>query len=262
MIKLGTTEKLIIYLLSKAEWISTKRIIELLGKIRKSESAVRASLFRLKKKNFIKGSHKGRETLFALSDNGKEFITSITNRISMSEKTWDGKWLLFSFNISEKKRGLRNILRNELIFLGFGRLHANLWISPYDIRAECYKIIERLKVKDYTVMFITDYIGGNPKELAYRVWDLKRLSENYLRFIKKYQKQYEEFRDSNLTDSSQIALEALVRLLKLKDELYKFGAKYPNLPKELLPDDWIGFELKKVVIEYLQFLHQKASPLV
>lgn len=262
MLKIGTTEKLIINILSKKEWMSTKEIVELLGKIKKSESAVRATLFRLKNKNLIKDSKKGRETLFSLADSGREFIAGYMNRMSMAEEEWNGKWLLFSFNIPERKRSLRNILRDELTFIGFGRLHANLWISPYDIREECNRIIKRLEVKEHTAMFITDYVGDDPKALAFRVWNLGQLSKTYQRLLEKYEKQYEEFKKSNFTDSSQWALEALVRLLKLKEELVELGTKEPHLPKELLPDNWIGFELKKVVLEYLQFLYQKSSSLV
>lgn len=262
MLKLGSTEKLALYILSKKEWMSTKEIVDLLGKIKKSESAVRATLFRLRKTNLIQDSQKGRETLFSLADSGKEYITDYMNRISRAEQEWNGKWLLFSFNIPEKKRGLRNILRSELIALGFGRLHANLWVSPYDIREECNKIIERLKLKEFTAMFITDYAGDDPRALAFRAWNIGQLRKTYERLLQKYRNQYEEFKKSRFTDSSQWAMEALVRLLKLKEELAEYGAKVPYLPKELLPENWIGFELKRVVLEYLQLLYEKSFPLI
>ena len=145
MIELGTTEKLVMYLLLKKEWMSTKEILELLGKINKTEVAVRATLFRLRKKKLIKDSSKGRETLFSIAPAGQEVISGYLKRISRAKKEWNGKWLIFSFNIPEKKRKLRNNLRNELIFLGFGRLHTNLWICPYDIRNDCNKIIKDLE---------------------------------------------------------------------------------------------------------------------
>lgn len=261
MRKLGVTEKLVIYILYKKEWMATKDIVELLGKIRKTESAVRATLFRLRNKNLIKNSRRGRETLFALAGSAKELVSGCLNRISMSEKKWDGKWLLFSFNIPEKKRKFRNILRDELIFHGFGRLHANLWILPYDIREECNKIVERLEVKEYTAMFITDYADNDSKALAYRAWDLKQLSNTYQKLADKYSKQYDEFKKSKFTDSSQWALEALIRLLRLKEKMVELADKYPYLPKELLPENWIGFELEKVFLDYLQFLCEKSFPI-
>lgn len=262
MHNLGATEKLAIHILSKKEWLSTKEIVELLAKIKKSESAVRATLFRLKHKNLIKDSRKGRETFLSLTASGKEFIAERMNKIAMSEKAWDGKWLLFSFNIPEKKKARRNALRSELIAHSFGRLHANLWISPYDLREECNKIIERLNVKEYTAMFITDYIGDDPKALAYRVWSIERLSKSYQRLLKIYSDEYEQFKKSKFSDTSQKALEALTRLLKLKEKIGDLADRYPYLPRELLPANWVGFKLKEIVLAYLHLLYQTSYPLV
>lgn len=262
MLKLGITENLILHLLSKdSTWMSTGQIIELLGRIKKSEPAVRATLFRLRNKKLVKDLQKGRETFFSLTNSVKEVFTDYTNRLLRSEKKWDGKWLLLSFNIPEKKRNLRNSLRQELLSLGFGRLHTNLWISPYDIREECNKVAEGLGVKEYMAMFMTDYIGDNPKVLASRVWNLEQLSGLYQQFVEKYRKQYTEFRKSHLKDSSQGALEALVKLLKLNEEIAEYRSRYPYLPKELFPDKWVGFDLIMLILEYSQFLQQKSSHL-
>lgn len=258
MIRMGSTEKLVIYLLSKKEWLSIKEVVGLLTKIKISESATRATLFRLKNKGIIKGLRKGKETLFTLADSGKIYINEHFNRVLRMEEKWNGRWLLFSFNIPEKKRNLRNILRKELLSLGFGRLHANLWISPYDIRMECKKIIERLEVKEHIAVFTTDYIDNNPKDLAFRVWNLEQSSKGYQRLLEKYTKQYEEFKKSKFEDSSQCALESLVRLLRLKKEIVELSAKDPLLPKDLLPDDWVGYELKKIIMEYSQILQEKS----
>jgi len=262
MIELGTTEKLVMYLLLKKEWMSTKEILELLGKINKTEVAVRATLFRLRKKKLIKDSSKGRETLFSIAPAGQEVISGYLKRISRAKKEWNGKWLIFSFNIPEKKRKLRNNLRNELIFLGFGRLHTNLWICPYDIRNDCNKIIKDLKLKDYTEIFIADYIGVNQKKLAAKVWNLGDLEKFYQKLIEKHGKEFEKFKKSDFSDSAKWALEAMVRLIKLKKELVELSSKEPFLPKELLPDDWVGFEVEKLFFDYLQFLYKKSSPLI
>lgn len=257
MLKFGTTETLIIHILSKKEWLSIKEIVGLLTRIKISESATRATLFRLKNKGIINGLRKSKETLFTLADSGKTYLKEHFNRVVRMGKEWDGKWLLFSFNIPEKKRNSRNILRRELFFLGFGRLHANLWISPYNLREDCEKIIERLEVKKHTAMFITDHVDDNPQDLAFRVWDLGRSSKGYQRLLEKYIKQYAEFKKSKFKDPSQCALEALVRLLKLKKEIVELGAKDPLLPKDLLPDNWVGYELRKIIAEYSRILQEK-----
>lgn len=262
MLKPGNTEKLIIFLLSKKKVMPVKEVVGLLKYIKISESAVRATLFRLKNKGLIKAVRKGREALFSLAESGREFEADYMNRLERSEKKWNEKWLLVSFNVPEKKRKLRNILREELIFHGFGRLNTNLWISPYDLTKECKIVIERLGVKEYTAIFITDYIGADAKALVYRAWDLGRLEKKYLQLKEKYEKQYMEFKKIYSADPSSGALEAIRRYLKLKEEAVKWGTKEPFLPKELLPSNWIIFELKDLFYKYLQLLYDKMSSLV
>lgn len=262
MHKLGTTEKLVLHLLPKKQWMATKDMVALLAKIGTSESAVRATLFRLRRKHLIKDSRRGRETLFALADAGEAMFAAYKARMLRAEEPWKGKWLLLSFHVPEKKRPLRNILRDELRSLGFGRLHTNLWVSPYDLREECTRLLDRLRAHHYTVLFITDSVEMDPRALASRAWNLARLSTLYQRLVPRYRKECAEFKRSHFADPSQCAAEALVRLLKLKEEIVTLSGDYPHLPKELLPDRWVGIQLKQVVVEYLQLLYEKASPLL
>ena len=263
MVKLGATEKLIIYLLlHRREWMATKDIVELLGKIKISESAVRASLFRLRKNNIVTTMGKGRETFFMWSKIAQGILRSYLQRISQSEKKWAGQWLLFSFNIPEKKRRLRNTLRDELILHGFGRLHSNLWISPYDMRGECNEIIKRLQLEDYTAMFISESIGTEVKKIISRAWNLDELSNAYHRLKDKFEKEYDDFKQTRFKDVTQGAVEALAHLARITDEMLEFSAEDPYLPKEILPHNWMGGELNKIFSQYEALLRQKASSLI
>jgi len=264
MLGLGKTELLVIYLLiTKKGWMSTKSIVDLLGLIRKSESAVRATLFRLKQKDIIQSRSQGRTTLFSLGKTGRQLVSEYMDLLSRSEKRWSGKWLLFSFNIPESKRTVRNALRDELVFLGFGRLHANLWISPYDIRKECARIVKRLKVEEYTAMFITDYIGGNPKKLSQRVWGLVKLTQTWDKLRERCKKEYNSFKRSKFVNSNQESIEALARLVKLKGEIVSLATQDPCLPQNLLPYGVpYHMRLEKEILSYLDFLRIKSSSII
>jgi phenylacetic acid degradation operon negative regulatory protein len=263
MIKLGATEKLIVYLLlHHKKWMATKKILELLTKIHKTESAVRASLFRLRKKNIIKALGKGRETFFMWSEFAQEIITSYLQRVTLSENKWNGKWLIFSFNIPERKRKLRTALKDELILRGFGRLHTNLWISPYDLREKCNQFIKRFGLKKFTVMFMADCISGDNYKLACRIWDLNKLSKTYQKLKLKYKNDLDNFKKLKFHDQDHISLEALVRLAKITDEMLEFSTTDPYLPKEILPGNWAGAGLNDVFSKYEGLLHKKASSLI
>lgn len=264
MLGLGKTELLVIYLLvTRKGWMSTRAIVDLLRMIRKSESAVRATLFRLKQKDIITSMSQGRETLFRLGATGEKMVAGYMDMLSRSERKWSGRWLLFSFNIPENKRALRNMLRDELNVLGFGRLHTNLWISPHDIRKECDELVARLGVKEYTSMFMSDYIGADPKELASRVWNLAALIGIWEKFMRKCRQEYEGFKKLRFRNAYQEAVEALSRLIKLKGGLVDLAAQETHLPYELLPANPEHYKkLGDKIFEYIGFFRDKASPII
>lgn len=47
-------------------------------------------------------------------------------------KHWDGKWRLVIFDIREKRRSTRDLLRQQLQGLGSVRLQNSVWVYPYD----------------------------------------------------------------------------------------------------------------------------------
>lgn len=51
-------------------------------------------------------------------------------------KAWDKKWRLLTFDISEKKKIIREALRGKLQELGFCLFQKSIWIYPFDCAAE------------------------------------------------------------------------------------------------------------------------------
>ena len=69
---------------------------------------------------------------------------------------WDKKWRIVIFDIPEKRKAIRNTLRDALRRIGFVQLQRSTWIYPYD----CEEIVTLLKA---------DYRVG--KEVAYLIAD-------------------------------------------------------------------------------------------
>ncbi len=59
------------------------------------------------------------------------------------KKVWDKKWRILIFDVWEKRRATRNLLRFELKDYGFIQLQRSVWIYPYD----CEEFIELLKTE-------------------------------------------------------------------------------------------------------------------
>ena len=57
-------------------------------------------------------------------------------------KKWDGRWRMLIFDIPERKRPLRERIRNTLLDIGFQRLQDSVWIYPY----ACEDLVNLLKI--------------------------------------------------------------------------------------------------------------------
>ncbi|MBI2098870.1 CRISPR-associated endonuclease Cas2 [Candidatus Uhrbacteria bacterium] len=79
-------------------------------------------------------TEKGREELFAYETCEKMF---------KKPKRWDGKWRLLVFDIEEKRKSIREMVRQTLVRLGFYRLQDSVWAHPY----ECEDVLELLRAK-------------------------------------------------------------------------------------------------------------------
>ena len=149
--------------------------------------------------------------------------------LSAGEQEWDGFWRIVIFDIAESQRKLRDLLRRQLIKMGFGALQNSTYISCYDYSKE---FLEWLDVKGLPgkVLLLESkqkYLG-EPKLLAEKVWGLAAIQVKYkqvidrvvTRFGIKEASKREEFLKKIYRDY----LEALII--------------DPLLPKSLLAEDW------------------------
>ena len=65
---------------------------------------------------------------FSLTTKGKLRYESLKEK---KPTKWDGKWRLVSFDVYEKNRDKRNLLRKELQSYGFIMIHQSMWAYPY-----------------------------------------------------------------------------------------------------------------------------------
>lgn len=83
-------------------------------------------------------------------------------------KHWDKKWRVVIFDIPEKKKKVRDQVRNLFVSAGFERLQDSVWVYPYD----CEDIVGLLK---------TDF--GISRDVLYMIVDEiendKRLREEF-----------------------------------------------------------------------------------
>lgn len=79
-------------------------------------------------------------------------------------KRWDKRWRIVIFDVPEKDRHFRNILRSHLDMLRFHKLQQSVFISPYPFEKELLKLVDLYNADSY-VRVITATAIDNDKKL-------------------------------------------------------------------------------------------------
>lgn len=97
---------------------------------------------KLQKKDWVWIEKRGGQSFLRLTQKGEwELLKYKLREKTLEKKKWDGKWRLVIFDVKEFKRGVRDIIRENIVSFGFVRLQNSVWVYPYD----CEDVIVLLK---------------------------------------------------------------------------------------------------------------------
>lgn len=113
------------------------------------------ALLRLERRGLIKVTGEGRKREIHITEQGEEII----NRLYAGAYViplpvrWDGKWRLVMFDVPEKRKKVRDILRMLLRSAGFVHFQDSAWIQPYPC--------------DELVTLLRSHLGSGKGEIRY-----------------------------------------------------------------------------------------------
>ncbi len=172
-----------------------------------------------------------------VTEEGQKRLKNIFPEYS-SPPRWDGSWYLVNFDIPEKLRRKRDILRENLITLGFGKLQNSVWISPFDFLGDVEKIVKELGLTTYVILAISNKVGREAsKILAEKIWGVSEIQKEYQKFILEFERK-----------ENPSPMEVFFRY-------HSILRKDPRLPRELLPADWLGEEAYKLYSQLTKILN-------
>ena len=239
-------------------WVGS--LIRLVKEFGHNEQAVRVAVSRMVKQGWLVSEKQGSKSFYSLTPRGVERMEEAARRIYKSTPhDWDGKWRTLMYTIPEDKRQIRDELRKELTWSGFGNLSNGVWISPNPLEKEAERLIEAYEIEEYVDFFVGEYHGPKQDQsLVERAFPLEELQERYETFITDYSRQY-------IVHQSQLQLgemtdeQCFVERTMLVHEYRKFLFMDPGLPQELLPDAWSGHHAALLFEQYYRLLAQPAS---
>ncbi len=239
-------------------WIGS--LIRLLKEFGHNEQSVRVSVSRMMKQGWIDSEKKGNKSYYFLTPRGLARMEEAAVRIfKLMPNEWDGKWRMLMYSIPEDKRQIRDELRKELLWSGFGSFSNSCWISPNNLEKEVNVLIEKYEVQPYVDFFVSDYKGPQEdKSLVEKSWPLQEIESKYQEFISTYSEQY-IVHQSMIAQGQMTDAECFVERTKLVHEYRKFLFTDPGLPRELLPKVWNGHHAALLFEQYYKLLAQSAS---
>ncbi len=134
----------------------------LIGKYLRSKNRQKFSqlIYHLKRNNYIKvKSIQGNQAL-VLTKRGIEKALQAKFKLDNSnrQKRKDGKWIMLIFDVPEKWRKSRDLLRRILYSLGYKMFQQSVWITPYDVSERTESLLQEYSLDDFVKTFLIEAI--------------------------------------------------------------------------------------------------------
>jgi phenylacetic acid degradation operon negative regulatory protein len=242
----------------------TGSLIQLMDCLGTSEQATRSALSRLSRKRWLASRREGRRSFYCVTEKATTILEEAAQRIyHPRQDPWDGQWHIVTYSIPEELSNNRDKLRTRLKWLGFGQLSPGTWISPRNERDEVEKTLKRLDLMGHVEWFSGEHKGfTNNLHLVKRSWNLDRLNGAYADFVERFQPRLTHFQDLIEQNNSPVLSDFFVERFWLVHEYRSFPYVDPNLPPELLPDDWLGYQADEIFKTFYDLLTEMADQFV
>lgn len=187
------------------------------------------------------------QAYYQLTNVGKKRLKRNFPLFKLQQRKWDGWWRIVIFDIKEKNRRIRRLLRNKLKELGFGMWQKSVYITPFNAARDIRQFLVVHGLGEQACVFVAKHLfAGDVKKLVVNIWQLDDLN-----------KQYEDLIDNWEWAKSPAANLSKPNLKKKARESYakylEIIAKDPFLPKSLLPADWWADDAGKLIKEWVNY---------
>ncbi len=203
--------------------------------------AARQAVNRTAADGWLEGESVGRYTRWRLTSSGRRMIGSAVPRVQrsiVSDRTWDGTFLLLTLTGAVLDREARERLAVGLDFEGFGTLGPGTWVAVGEgSREGADSVLSACGLQDRALLFSAQTVDGaeTPAEVVALAWDLDTAEAAHEAFL-------EEFEKAVPADEC----EAFAMRTRLAHEWRHLLSVDPSLPLQLLPGDWVGTRARKV----------------
>ncbi len=218
------------HLRARGDQAPVAALVRLLDPVGIAAPAVRTAISRMVMQGWLEAAHLDTGRGYRATPQAIRRLDQAAARIyRRAGETWDGSWQLV-FVTPPAARPARSRLRADLVFVGYAELADNVWVSPRP-RAELDSLLDRAGARARTAR-AEDFVPP-PVE----AWDLDALRTAYSQWLEIAPRLVADHLEGH-ADPDRAAFAARFHLVH---EWRKFLFGDPDLPRELLPEDWPGW---------------------
>jgi len=174
-------------------------------------------------KDRLRGAHS-----YTITPEGSTVVTKTLQHLKISDDDqWDGRWFFVLFNIPERQRKYRDILRNRLANVGFGRVQNSLWVTARDVAFELSDVLEKDRIRQSVTILRPTLSDEDAKLLSSAFeWDWEQLNSEYAKLME-LMKEYLRKKEHSVLEAKMLVYHYATLLQKdPKEPTYLEPASY------------------------------------
>jgi phenylacetic acid degradation operon negative regulatory protein len=205
-----------------------------------SPDAARALLSRMCRHGQLSSERHGRITRYRLAGEFARSFERVRDQSMARPAPWTGRFHALLYQVPEEHRAFRDALRRSAVFAGYGLLQQGVLISPIDRSAALSGVLSNPPHGTHTWLTWLSMVDVDAARAASLAWALPTLAEVYRTHIDRLSQAMAAGGGTEvLRDYVDLLLPALTDTLR-----------EPPLPAELLPPQWPGTALRRVLAEF------------
>ncbi len=176
------------------------------------------------------------DRLYRLTEKGRLHALGGRDPSLQWSRHWDGRWRLVLFDVPMEHHSHRSRLRRYLRGQGFGCLQGSVWVTPDPARGE-REILSKGKVNVNSLLLLEarPCSGESDEEIVAGAWDFALINQYYARHLNVLDRHPR----GRLQDMA--SAQKLQRWTGEEHQAWLNAVESdPLLPKQLLPDDYLG----------------------
>jgi phenylacetic acid degradation operon negative regulatory protein len=213
-------------------------LLKLLADLGISNSAARSLLLRMRREGWLASQRSGRQAHYRLAPVLSAAEDRLDRHIRGGRPTWNGSFTGVLFYVPERFRSYRDRLRRTAQLLGYVTLRPGLMIATTDRYDELVALLPAQPDDSELLRLTLAFSADDSRRMARQLWDLDGIAARCRMAL--------ATADLNMAAAEQDppqGADALRAFAAATLPLFETTAKDPDLPDELLPQDWPAAQL-------------------